>query len=72
LIDGGASTPFSGKGWIRGKRRTDLNTDPTKPYMQIDISTDPATVTEVDGPPPDPWADNDVWRKKSTSAETVP
>lgn len=64
-IISGALVPFTGNGWIRGKRHTLMNADPAKNYLQINLSTNPATVTEVDGPPPDPWGDNEVWRKKS-------
>ena len=62
---GGSAPPFSGNAWIRGKRFTGLDGTPAKKYLQITISTNPATVIEQDGPPPDPWGDNDVWRKKS-------
>ena len=65
IVIGYSGVTFSGNGWIRGQRFTGLNATPAKPYLQITISTNPATVAEVDGPPPNPWGDDEVWRKKS-------
>jgi hypothetical protein len=59
---------FTGNGWIRGKKITGMNSDSTKPFLQISLATNPATVTEQAGSIPNPWGDNDLWRAKADIA----
>lgn len=62
-----ASFPSQEVLWINGVKITaDVwNATPSKPWLQIKMDTDPWTIVEQDGPPPDTWGANDRWRLKA-------
>ena len=62
--DGSTLPSFTGTGWVNGLAVTGLNAYPTRLWLQIDMSTNPWTVTEIDGPPSSPWGDNVAYRYK--------
>ena len=65
VIEADATLPtFDGTGWVNGLAVTGLNAYPTRLWLQIDMSTNPWTVTEIDGPPSSPWGDNVAYRYK--------
>ena len=66
VIEADAALPvFTGSGWINGIATTGMNDTPAKLWLQIDMSTNPWIVTEIDGPPSSPWGDNVSYRIKS-------
>lgn len=66
VIEADGSLPtFTGSGWINGLAVTGMNSTPAKLWLQIDMSTNPWSVTEIDGPPSSPWGDNVAYRVKS-------
>ena len=62
-LNGGGSGRFSGTAYVMGARTTGLNSDSSKPWVRIDLSTGAAT--EQTGPPSFPFGDNYEWYEKS-------
>jgi hypothetical protein len=61
-----APTAINDNIWVNGVKVTSStwNSNPAKPWVQIKMDTDPWTIVEQDGPPPDTWGANDKWRRK--------
>ncbi|MCX6996518.1 MAG: hypothetical protein NTV49_05410 [Kiritimatiellaeota bacterium] len=57
---------WSGDCWIAGVLYSGKATDAAKEWIRIDLSTTPyPTITEEAGPPPSPWGQGAIWRRKS-------
>ena len=53
---------FSVVAYVAGVQRTGLATDPTKPYVKVNL--DSTTATQEMGPPPAPFPTNEEWYAK--------
>ncbi len=66
---GGASV-FTGRAYAPdGKETTGLTSDTNKPYVKFNFAT--SEFTEENGPPPYPWGQNEVWRRKAGVAGDI-
>lgn len=56
---------WTGDCWIAGTLYSGYDTDSALPWIKIDLTSGTPTITEEAGPPPSPWGQGHVWRKKS-------
>lgn len=70
LICSGGASVFTGRAYAPdGKETTGLTSDANKPYVKFNFET--AVFTEENGPPPYPWGQNEVWRRKAGVAGDI-
>ena len=62
---------FSGTAYVSGTKYTGLKSDSDKPYVKIDLTANPVTVTEETGPPADPFPDGEEWYPKATTSGDI-
>ena len=62
--NGGGGRGFNGDAYDRAGNKTEsLNSDSDKPWIKYSLST--GVFTQETGPPSEPWANSEVWRKKT-------